>query len=203
MKDYSQNGEQAHFLKALGEPEKHPGRVLEIGAWDPWEFSSSRALIELGWEALLFEPSPHSLKHLVEEYGNNSKIEVVGCPVTAHGGFVKLRLSDDAVSCHADDAAHYQQWRERGGFYGIVTMLSISVAELFNHWGGAFEFVSIDTEGTSVALFNEMIRCGPRPRCVMVEHDGQHVELARIAEAANYRTVHLGTTNTILEWTGK
>jgi hypothetical protein len=79
----------------------------------------------------------------------------------------------------------------------------MSMAEVFNQFGGDFEFVSIDTEGTSTDLFAEMVRVGPRPRVVVLEHDGRHVEIAQIAESAHYRQVHLNGTNVILQWTGK
>ena len=56
MKDYSQAAEQPHILKAFeGRP---PGRLLDIGAWNPFTFSHSRALIEMGWFGVLVEPSP-------------------------------------------------------------------------------------------------------------------------------------------------
>jgi len=51
-------------------------------------------------------------------------------------------------------------------------------------------------------VFKAMCEAGPRPRVVMVEHDARYVEVAQIAEAANYRQVHLNGTNVILEWTG-
>ena len=50
MTDYTQHGEQKYFLEVLGAlvPNTQPGRLLEIGAWEPKTFSNSRALIELG-----------------------------------------------------------------------------------------------------------------------------------------------------------
>lgn len=199
MRDYSQTGEQAHILKAVEGIER--GRLLDIGSWDPEDKSNSRALIEMGWEAVLFEPSPGPLRDLLRFYKPIwERVYIVSNPVTVQGGMVRMHVTDDAVS--TAHSANLEQWRETGGFYGVMNALSISIRDLFEHFGGDFQFVNFDVEGTSVDLFAEMCRVGPRPRCVCIEHDARHVELAGIAEAANYATVHLNGNNAVLRWNG-
>ncbi len=208
MKDYSQYGEQKYILAALGfvggadgEPIGKSGRLLEIGAFDPFAMSNSRALIELGWSAVMFEPSPGPLRSLVKEYGNNPRVEVVGCAVTANGGdFLKLRITDDAVTANAANEAHLKKW-EGYGFYGTMTAATFSLARVFDRWG-SFEFVSLDTEGTSVDLFKWLIYLGQRPRCVVVEHDNRWDEMRKAAEQGGYRLMHdpkENGTNVVLE----
>jgi FkbM family methyltransferase len=206
MTDYSQSGEQKYILKALGVYEGQPAytkppRLLDIGAWNAKTFSNSRALIELGWSAVLFEPSPGPLRGLVEEYGNNSRVEVVGLPVSIAGGFMELRVTDDALSADAGNVEHLKKW-EGYGFYGTMTTRAVSLLDLYRAWDGTtFDFVSIDTEGTSVDLFAQMIRDYWRPRCVCVEHEERWEELRKAAEAGNYRLVSPpeGSINAILE----
>ena len=212
MTDYSQSGEQEYILKALGfddpageKPLGPIGHLLDIGAWNAKTFSNSRALIELGWSAVLFEPSPGPLRGLVEEYGNNPRVEVVGLPVTLLSEIIKLRCTDDALSADATNASHLKTW-DGYGFYGTMTTRGLSLASVFEYWGG-FDFVSIDTEGTSVDLFALMIRLasGPfpvkLPRCVCVEHENRWDELRKAAELGNYRLVSPpeGSINAILE----
>ncbi len=148
---------------------------------------------------MLIEPSPAGLHDLAAAYCDREDVVVVGSPVTVHGGFVRLVLSDDALSGEAIQ----EQWRATGGYYGAAWFQSISIAELFAHFGGDFDIVSIDTEGTSVDLFAEMLNCGPRPRVVIVEHNDRFVELSGIAAAAHYRLAQNGEngTNRIYEWT--
>ena len=197
MTDYSQNGEQKYILKALGYGDwmgadlataRPPGRLLDIGAWNAKTFSNSRALIELGWSAVLFEPSPGPLKGLVEEYGNNPRVEVVGCPVTLHGGPVKLRVTEDALSAEADNAEHLKKW-DGYGFYGTMTSYSVPFPFVFAAWG-QFDFVSIDTEGTSVDLFRKLCYMKSRPRCVCLEHDSCWPEIEAAAKAGGYHLMH-------------
>lgn len=213
MKDYSQYGEQKYILQALGRNDPHyplsvgdpyikPGRLLEIGAFDPFEMSNSRALIELGWSAVMFEPSPGPLRALVKEYGNNPKVEVVGLPVSVSGGFLKLRLTDDAVTADAENLGHLEKWRGYG-FYGTMTSCAVMVDEIVEHWAGQFDFVSIDTEGTSVDIFDRLVKVfQPLPRCVVVEHDNRWEEMRKAAELGGYRLMHdpkENGTNVVLE----
>ena len=162
----------------------------------------------------MFEPSPGPLRALVREYGNNPKVEVVGCAVIAKPDvdFVKLRITDDAVTADATNEAHLKKW-EGYGFYGTMTAAAVPINSVFRIWGNpelpfpvfhkdCFDFVSIDTEGTSVDIFAEMIRMGARPRCVVVEHDNRWDEMRKAAELGGYRLMHdpkENGTNVVLE----
>jgi len=199
--DYSQYGEQRHILETLGE--LPPGRLLDIGAWHPTCFSNSRALIERGWGGILVEPSPGPVKELVKEYGQqNPKIRVIAAAVSVESGFIELAITDDAVSQPTNDPVRIAEWTQTGGFYGNLTVPALTLRSLFHNFGGEVEFINIDTEGSSVDLFAEMIHLGPRPRCVCVEHDSRFVELSQHAERGNYQMVHENGTNRVYRWSG-
>lgn len=195
---YSQYGEDRKAIEVLERWGIASGCVLELGAWHPIDKSNSRLFIELGWNAVLVDPSPAAIGALAREYNGSPKVTVCGFPVTVHGGVIRMILSDDALSGEAIQ----EEWRKEGGYYGWASMLSMSMAEFLRTVCGDFQVCSIDVEGQSVDLFAEMMRVGPRPRVVILEHNARHVELAQIAEAANYRQVHLNGTNVILEWQG-
>lgn len=220
--NYSQGDEQRYILEVLGyevgaeatplgvmRGEK-PGRLLEIGAYHATELSNSRALIELGWSAVLFEPSPGPLKGLVQEYGDNPRVEVVGLPVSIRNEFLKLRVTDDAVSADARNGVHLATWKDHG-FYGTMTTWAVSIFSVLNGWGpsngwGPFDFISIDTEGTSVDLFVEMLHSWnalPKPRCICVEHNNRWDELKAAADAAGYEGVFRNGENLVLKLRGK
>ncbi len=197
---YSQYLEQDFVLEACSGITS--ARFLDVGAWDPKTFSNIRALWELGWGGVVIEPSPGPLQSLIREYGQpGSRVKVIGAAVAVTPGLIELAVTDDAVSQEAE-RAEVGEWKDAGGFYGRVTVPAISLSGLFHQLGGDFQMVSLDTEGTSVDLFAEMMRIGPRPRCVVVEHDQRIVELMQYAQEANYRQVHLNGTNVVLRWNG-
>lgn len=194
---YSQYAEDLKVQELLKKRGIETGHLLEIGAWNPVTLSNSRLLIEAGWSAFLVEPSPKPLADLVKFYADNPNVTVFGFPITVGGGSIAMALTDDALSGEAIQEA----WREKGGYYGFATMMSMSMRDFLQQYGGDFEFVSIDVEGASVDLFSELVVAGARPKVVIVEHDNRIVELSGIAEAANYRQAHINGTNVILEWT--
>jgi FkbM family methyltransferase len=207
MKDYSQTGEQAEILRIVQaemlvrlELGRAPGRFLDIGAWVPETFSNTRALFDQGWHGIYLEPSPGPVKALVKEYGMSDRAIVIAAAVTVNGGMVELQVTDDAVSC-IPGSSGAKVWDKDGGFYGKLLVPSISMADLFTRFGGDFDMVSIDTEGTSAELFIAMLGTGVRPRCVVVEHDNRIVELAQYAQAASYRQALLNGNNVVYEWT--
>lgn len=204
MKDYSQGGEQPHILRAL--EGVGPARFLDVGAFDPEVFSNTRALIEQGWTGVMVEPSPGPLRKLIESYNGNEAIRVLGAAVTVEGGIITMTMSNDALS--SDNAQHVELWQRAAVpgqppvFYGKMDALSISLKQLLDSYGGDFEFVNIDVEGSSVDLFVEMVRIGPRPRCVCVEHNGRLVELAAAYQGAGYSLAFLNDANVVLRWNG-
>lgn len=214
MTDYTQTGEQAAILNIFGyaptgevdlESPYGPNRkrFLDIGAWNPKAFSMTRALFELGWgssefRSVMFEPSPGPLRDLVKEYGLSDRVTVVGSAVTVQPGLVELLITDDAVSCHPDSEGA-KIWSKDGGFFGKMLAPGFTVQDIFNQFG-AFDFVSIDTEGTSVNLFAEMLRVGFRPGGFCVEHNDRFVELASYAQDFGYAQVLLNGCNAVFEW---
>lgn len=75
MKDYSQSGEQKIILDYFGYRVTGPqsatvpmerGTVLDCGANDGVVLSNSRALVELGWKAVLVEPAKTAFRKLME-----------------------------------------------------------------------------------------------------------------------------------------
>ncbi len=198
---YSQYEEDEYFLEVLKNIKN--GKLIEIGAWSPTCFSNSRALIEQGWTALLVEPSPGPVKDLLREYGKIEGVQVLSSAVTIEGGIIELQITDDAVSMPTSDLERIDTWKSDAGFYGKLLVNSISATEFFTRYGAGVEFVSIDTEGTSVNIFSAMLNVGIRPRCICVEHDSRFVELSQYAEQANYQMIHENGTNRVYRWTGQ
>ena len=58
MKDYSQNGEQAHILHYLDTIGLTTGHLVDLGAGDGYTMSNSRALLDRGWTGDLYDGDP-------------------------------------------------------------------------------------------------------------------------------------------------
>ncbi len=192
IKDYSQFGEQRHILDALAGCE---GRFLDIGAWNAFDKSNTRALYELGWSGVLIEPSPEPFLGLLKEYGNDPRVELIHAAVGFEHCLIPFHATADAVS--TSNPAVYELWKQVGGYYGRFHAPQITLEEISNQFGG-FDFINFDAEGTSVDLFHRMLAIGWFPRCVCVEHDNRSVELQQAAHAKGYRTVEINGTNLVL-----
>ena len=188
---YSQRDEERYIADVFaGKP---PARLLDIGAWAPFDFSNSRNLIEQGWEALLIEPSPEPFLGLVKEYGNDPRIKLLNAAVGFNRGALKMYATADAVS--TSDEATYKQWKNTGGYYGSFYCMTITVEEILNQFGG-FDFVSIDAEGKSADIFVAYIKHA-QPECICVEHDGREGELMEHAQQYGYKQIYHSGENVI------
>lgn len=210
MTDYSQYGEQARILEKLGfTPAKiagthtlgpeDAGRLLDIGAWHAKQFSNSRALIELGWSAMLVEPSPGPMRDLIAEYGKNPSIELVSAAATIDttAQMIRLHVTDDALSTQF--AEKRAEWEAHGyPFLATLKVAALPVTDFLDY--GPFDFVNIDTEGSSVSLLQECLNWNtpphnlgsPRPRVYCVEHDGDQEKVSILAEFYGYQFEDLG-----------
>lgn len=194
MRDYSQHGEQAAILAHFAG--RTDGRFLEIGAWDPICFSNTRALYEAGWKGVQIEPSPGPVLNLLAEYGNEARVNVMAAAVSLEPAYLRMRVSDDGVS--SDDTSHTNKWQAAGSkFHGELLVPTVTLDQIAL-WFGGFDFISIDTEGTSVDLFLRMLALEWRPGCICVEHDGRTVEAIGAAMAAGYTVALLNACNLVV-----
>ncbi len=194
MTDYSQSGEQTAILAAF-EGRECQRRFMDIGAWHPVQFSNSRALYELGWRGVMIEPSPQPMLNLIDAYGNDERITLIQAAVSLIPGFVSLHVSDDAISTASE--TEYERWKDAAKFRGRITVPVITLAQIAAQFGG-FDFVSVDTEGTSAELFLQMLGLELFPTCVCVEHDGRLVEICEAATRNDYKLVFSNATNAVM-----
>lgn len=190
---YTQRDEEPAILKACEGSTIR--RLLDIGAWDPKVFSNSRALIEQGWGGVLVEPSPGPLRALITEYKKRADIEVIAGAVAAEHRLLELQITDDAVSAQVG-SDQVKRWSGATNYYGRLWVQCFTFADLLSQFG-PFDFVSIDTEGTSVDLLKILLATEMFPRCICVEHDDRIVEAMKAARARNYHSVYESEENII------
>lgn len=192
MKDYSQFGEQAAILGAVAP--FGSGTFLDLGAYDPFQFSNTRALFELGWSGVMVEPEPRAMLRLMAEYGKCDCITLIQAAAVYGDGMVDLHVTEDATATSIPE--HYEKWKDACQYDGIITVPGITLAQLALRYG-AFDFVNIDVEGASADLFVQMLELGWSPQCICVEHDDRMTELCVRASARGYKMVMANGTNAV------
>jgi methyltransferase FkbM-like protein len=191
---YSQNEEEKYILEAckgIRTVDGKVGRFLDIGAYHPKKFSNTRALYELGWHGVMYEPSPGPMLELIKEYGREDRITLVSAAVGLKSALVELWVTDECYSTTVP--GNYEKWKNTAHFSGVCNVLQVSVDQVL----GTFfhDFVSIDAEGTSVELFLAALGLGWPVQCYCVEHDGRLAELELRARASGYRLVYSSAEN--------
>lgn len=190
---YSQQEEERYILDAVSEISK--GRFLDIGAWDPKDKSNTRALYEKGWSGVLVEPSPKPLQNLLAEYGSDHRIQIVAALAGVNGdGLANMHVTDDALS--TTEEQEYAKWKDGAKFIGVLIVPVVPVKQLIREFG-MFDFVNIDTEGTSVDIFRELMM-HMKPACVCVEFNDRRAE-AMTAAGGYYDLIHDNGTNLVFK----
>lgn len=152
--DFSQTGEQAAILEWA---DRHgPGQWLDIGAADGVTASNTRALALRGWPGVAVEPAAIQFDRLVELY-KDAPIACVQAVVSHEIGWplVPFHYARDLVS--TTEQRNADIWAEQVGFVRCH-VAAVTVSQLLNVFPGPYSFVSVDTEGTSVELWDELRR---------------------------------------------
>ena len=189
---YSQNDEERYILEAVKDSSRK--HLLDIGAWDPKDKSNSRALIEQGWRAVLIEPSPGPLKSLLAEYGYNPAVQIVAAAVAMEQLLADFEMSDDAIS--SDQAKHVALWRQHTKYLGRMKVWTMTPNQIFDIFG-AFDFISIDAEGSSVDILKAVLKSEMYPACICVEHDDRIVEACQAAAERGYKMTYASGENLV------
>jgi len=192
---YTQRDEEPVLLREL-EGIKN-GRLLDVGAFDGRTFSTSLALIERGWGGILLEPSPGPFAKLTAEHAGRSNVRCIRAAATIRRvSHVTMWLTDDGLS--TTEKAHRDKWVASGAqFTDASEVPAVHIVDLADD---LFDFVSIDTEATSVPLlacFLAALRPHQRPKLLCVEHDDHKLELDRLFEDTQYHIIHITDENTI------
>ncbi len=203
MTKYSQYDEQEHILAAFEPwlrygPQPRGGRFLDIGAYNPFEFSNTRALFEMGWTGVMIEPSPGPMCSLIHAYGHEPRIILLSAAV----GLMEtpnpctLHVTDDCTSTTQE--ADYQKWKARCKFNGLLLVPVITLEEIGEQFPG-FDFINFDAEGVSADLcLNAIVELGWRPHCVCCEHDGRALDIEADLLCCGYSKVYENGTNIVL-----
>lgn len=202
MKDWSQSGEQSFILdwaQHLG----RNGHWLDIGAADGASASNTRALAEQGWGGVAVEAAAHQFDELLRVYHDRPDVECVQAAVTARrtkdGPLIPFHYSRELVSTTQDENA--DTWSQVATFTRC-TITAVTVRQLLDVFPGPYDLISVDTEGTSLPISEELLIEGALGwhglLCVECE-DGQDRWLAQQWCLDGYARVAVTPNNLLLE----
>lgn len=181
MKSYTQNNEQAVIVDYFKDEQ---GFFCDIGAHDGVTYSNVRALAELGWSGICYEPDKIICDKCVENYRTFPNVVVRQAAVGTHNGESEFYpTSDSMIGTTTRD--HFLKWgEERFGDPYTVPMFDINnVLDGFEK----IDFLSIDTEGTNKKLFDHLSDYHlERMQMICVEHDGYANEMGERLHSLGY-----------------
>lgn len=178
MKSYSQNFEDQFITDYF---KGFTGTLLSIGENDGETFSNAKALIDLGWDAFLVEPSSAFYK-MKQLHMWNKKVHCYHMALADYNGVANFYESGAHVRGGSDEALvstldfeETRRWRDSGVQF---EQTQVPVVSFKNFWAlcnyRKFDFISIDAEGADLAILKQidLSDC----KCLVVEWNG-NVEL--------------------------
>ena len=198
MEKYSQNNEQDYILDYFNN-NGNGIKYIEIGGYNPFKFSNTRGLYELGAAGVVVEPSPICMSKFEDEYANEPRIKLVQGAITDSDGIITFYESKgDAVS--STDVSHKTKWEQGSKVeFTEITVKSISMATFLKEHGDNVDFINIDVESTNMQLFKLI----PdwffnRLKMICIEHDGRHVEMEQKLTSFGFHKILFNAENLIM-----
>lgn len=193
---YSQNQEEQHILEYF--KDQPTGKFIDIGAYDVFRFSNTRALYEKGWEGILVEPAPTNYRAIADHYKDEPRIKVLNDAIGVGTCLIDFYESDgDAVG--TTDKAHMEKWAAAGVKYTKIEIGQADVEDFLTMFGEGTDFLSIDTESTNMELFRHIPSwVFEQIKLFCIEHDGLWEEIETTLTPFGFTKLHLNAENIIL-----
>lgn len=151
------------------------GRLVEVGAFNCYNWSNSYCLIEAGWSGLLVEPQPDRFGECEALYRDNPRVALERCCVGKENGTTRLYLggSNSTIKPEMVDIYNNTDWARFSGLQAdkfIECNLFTLDALLEKHnWQPGFELLIIDVEGAELDVLAGFSVNRYRPKLVIIE----------------------------------
>lgn len=140
---YSQNNEQEVILNFFN---GFTGKLIDIGANDGKTFSNSKALIDLGWSANLYEPSPGAYKACKELHKDNKNVKVHNYAVSDSDGEMKFYDCADSLLSSTNKKLA-QSWKSK------ITEIKVKAIPYPDKKA---DFITIDAESMDLIILKQI-----------------------------------------------
>lgn len=200
MIDHSQSGEQAMILE-WADRRSTKGRWLSFGEVDGEAASNVRALALRGWGGVAIEPAAFAFDKLAMLYADRPDVEVVQAAIVVEPSpLVRWHYAHDLLS--TTEEAYKAKWEEAGVRFVPSYVAAVTVEQLLAVLPGPFDMVSIDVEGGSLAIWDELRRLDAfAPGALVVVEAENGTERWEIQQACLEGWARVSTTpnNVLLE----
>lgn len=168
---YSQNLEEnsiVEFFKGF------QGSLLSIGENDGKTFSNSLRLIELGWDAVLVEPSPKAFEKLAQLHLENENvmlcqlaIGVINGRATLHESGAHVKGGNDLSLVSSLSESETDRWKKSGVEFSecdvpVFNYKTFTDEIKVKH----FDFITIDAEGMDIAILKQIDLLNVKLLCI-------------------------------------
>lgn len=193
---YSQSLEENFILDYF--KNQTTGKFIDIGAYDVFRFSNTRALYEKGFKGIFVEPQPQNYKSIADHYAGDKEIQVLNIAVGEPEGEIDFYESNgDAVG--TTDIAHKNKWAAGGVKYTKIKVRQMGVASFFNTYCRDIDFLSIDTESTNITVFRNIPDfVFEQIKMICIEHDGKQQEIEERLQKFNFNTLYVNSENILM-----
>lgn len=193
---YSQNNEEEIIVNYFAGKQ---GRFMDIGAYNPFKFSNTRRLYELGWKGVYVEPSPICFKSFMDEYKTDMEITLINKAVVTND--VKeiefFEANGDAVS--TSNHSHRDKWSNAGAIFKPIQVEAIHIINLLENFGKGIDFLNIDVESMNYDLFSNIDeQYLSNLSMICIEHDNYWREISSKMSRFGFKEILLNGENIIL-----
>jgi FkbM family methyltransferase len=194
---YSQNNEEQIALDYFKNADHSKMWLLDVGANDGITFSNSKALIDIGWNAVLLEPSPKAYSKLCEtHYGKNENVALLNYGINIFDGEHDFYESggyengSDVALYSSVEKIETQRWGDKVQFEKIkadFVKWKTFLETISTVREPIFNFISIDIEGLDWLLLNQMDLKALGCEMVVIEFNGNRdMAMNMISHCSNY-----------------
>lgn len=169
---YSQNEEDLHIANYFGE---FKGNLLSVGENNGKTLSNSLRLIELGWKAVLVEPSPVAFKELYELHNKDENVVLSNCAIGTEDGDCILHESGAHFADNSDYALlstikqPEPKWQSVS-FKDVKVKLKTYKTFLDDLTEFTdikeFDFITIDAEGVDIDILKQIDLTNTKLLCI-------------------------------------
>lgn len=186
----------------------HTGTILDIGANDGIKYSNSRMFIEnLGWSAVLVEPTSECFDSLILLYSNFDNIELFKVAIAEEEGQTEIFLGslngegiNQVSTLNGDEKKYWESVRsvvyqsENVDTIRIETLLSR--AKIKN-----YDIISIDTEGKDFEILKQIIENNLEPLFIIFEYNNNNSIFLDVTKFLNekYKLFHKNGINLVFK----
>ena len=195
---YSQNNEEKVLTEYFGD---FKGTLLDIGANDGKLFSNSLRLIELGWDAVLIEPSLAAFLKLEELHNSNDRVICLNIAIGNENGAAILHESGHHLPDKSDISLlstlkPEEKKRWNGVMFREREVRVLDYATFKKRFPKDFDFINIDAEGMDWDILSQIDLSGTK--CVCVEHNSVDTgKYVKYCEKYNLKLIHQNAENVI------